>query len=65
MAYKQYKGNNLARGSEALSLYEKEEMAKLDEHMKVVNQKYVKLPTDLIDYKIGAHPEDWNKAGLG
>ena len=48
-----YKGETLMKNSEAYSLWEKKEYAKLDQHLKEVNQKYVPLPAHLQNFRIG------------
>lgn len=42
------------KNSEAYSLWEKKEYAKLEQHMKEVNKKYVPLPEQLRNFAIGA-----------
>lgn len=59
-----YKGHNLAKGSQAAELFEKKEFEKLDKHLKEVEGASLKsqggpMPSHLINYKIGEHPEDW------
>lgn len=54
-----YKGERIAKGSDAAELHEKKEFAKLDEHLRALDQKRIKLSAASVNYKIGEHPEDW------
>jgi hypothetical protein len=63
-----YKGSVLSKNSTALELWESwqketkdrnQAQKKLDDHMKVVNQKSTPMPEHLVGYAVGAHPEDW------
>jgi hypothetical protein len=62
-----YGKHNLAKGSQAVELYEKKDFEKLDKHLKEVEGNYLKarggpMPEHLVNYKIGEHPEDIARA---